>query len=219
MANTPPARLTVVRSKIYETTPGYYTDPEIYSYMWEAEKILAGRVGCCEATDSSTTTVAATKEYTRPTGVETIIRLTWDYVKLKKIDMTELDSAEGTAYGGVTTSGSPEYYYEFGTIVGLSPTPSAAKTLKYYYQKTPAELSASSTTFTIPDKYAHYLDDYCLYRMWLKDQDFNMAKSYLEIWENNLNVAETDWMKQAMKDRYVTVKDVDQMPGSDLGII
>jgi hypothetical protein len=42
---TPAQALTRVRTQINETTAAFWTDAEIYGYMWEAECILAGNLG------------------------------------------------------------------------------------------------------------------------------------------------------------------------------
>src|SRR5574343_636655 len=120
MGLTPTQVYNQIRAQSGESSSSFLTPAMLYSFMWQAEIELANFVGCALNKDVSLTTVAAQREYTIPSGTLQILRLLYDVVKMKKIDLTELDMIEGTAYGGVLTSGRPQYYYEFGTVIGLS---------------------------------------------------------------------------------------------------
>ena len=215
---TPSEVLTDIRNQINEQSAGFYSDEEIYAYMWNGEKILAETTGCAETTDSTLTTVAAQREYTIPSTVATLLRVEYDSYKLKKIDLTQLDQIEGKTYGGITTSGDPVYYYEFGNKIGLSSIPTAAKTLKLWVIAIPTKLTSTSTAFTIPNRYGDYLTDYCLFRMWAKDQQNDMADRFENRWEKNLSTVESKWKDVKFRDNYIQVKDEDQFEGTEIGI-
>lgn len=219
MGLTPTQIYNQVRAQAGESSDSFLTEAVLYSFIWQAEIELANFVGCSLDKDTSITTVASTRESTIPTGTLQILRVLYDSVKLKKIDLTELDMVEGTAYGGVTTSGQPQYYYEFGTAIGLSPIPSEAKTLTIYRVKEPAELDASSTIFTIPADYSHYLADKCLYLFYAMDKELQQAEYHLKLWERNKIQAKNEWFKKKMMDRYLSVKDEDKFQQTDYGII
>jgi hypothetical protein len=186
--------------------------------MWQGEYILAKHTGCTETTNSSTTTVASTREYTIPTGVLNITRVTWYNFPLEKIDKNELDVYEGAAYNFSGTSGQPIYYYEYGAYIGLSPIPNAAQTLKLWYVAEPTELTAASTAFTIPNDFAFYLPDYCLYRMYLKDDNAQLAEVHKRLWDENLDKALTEWKARSRSNRRVIVKDSELIPNARLRI-
>lgn len=210
---TPSEVYTLVRNQVAETTPDFWGESEIYNLLWNAETVLASEVDCTEYTTTDTS-VASTREYTRPTSALKISRVTWDGTKLKKINFTDVDKIEGDT----EDFGDPVYYYEYGSSIGLVPTPTQAKTIKYYYLKKPVALSSSSTAFTIPAEFGHYLADYALYHMYLKDQS-ELAQTHIQTWQNNLALAKQQWAARRALDNYQIVRDEDQYQYSDLGII
>lgn len=214
---TPTQLYDYVRNSAFDVSEELSSESELYMYMSQAENIFAKKCNCTQAIMTDTT-IALQKEYVRPDALK-IERLTYDSVKLKKIDLRQVDEIEGTSYGGVTTSGNPVYYYEFGNIIGLSPTPAEAKILKYYVYAEPTDLSASSTDFTIPQEYAHVLANYCLYKMFFKDQQLSEADRYLKQWQAELEEASNDFITADDMDRIPQVKLEECMPGTDLGAI
>ena len=174
---TPNEVYTLVRNQVAETSPSFWGESEIYSLLSNAEALLASEIDCTEvtATDVSAPNV---REYTRPTAALRISRITWDNTKLKKINFTDVDKIEGDTQD----FGDPVYYYEYGSSIGIVPTPTQVKTIKYYYLKKPVALSASSTAFTIPSEFGQYLVDFVLYYMLLKDQS-ELAQTHIQLWQ------------------------------------
>src|SRR3990167_6430354 len=123
---TPAQALTRVRTQVNETTAAFWSDAEIYGYMWEAECILSGRLGLFQAI-TAVTTVTGTSAYTFPDGYQRIYRVTYDGKKLKKVDFTDRDHLDGTSYGSTIQSGKPEMYMEFAKQLFLYPVPDDAK--------------------------------------------------------------------------------------------
>lgn len=204
---TPSQLLATVRNQAYETTAGFWGDSEIYSYMWQGEIILAQKIVGLTQTTTTDTTVASTREYDRPSGAIRINRLTWDSQKLKKIGLNDLEESEGSGYGFTGSDGDPIYYYESGAYVGLSPIPDTANTIKYWYDAKPTAIDASSTAFTVVD-YEEIIADYCLYRMYLKDQD-NRADVHLSLWQDSLVKSSNDWNRRNSADKITVVRDTD----------
>jgi len=215
---TPAQIKASIRAQAYETSAAFWSDEEIYAYMWQAECEVAALVECTETTDSTTTTVSGTVEYAKPTDCLIIKRLTWDSVKLKKITLSDLDAMDGTGYGGTVSTGNPEFYYEHGANVGLYPTPTSAKTLKFWHIKQPTELTAASTTFTVPQLFQHYIPDYCLYRMYLKDQD-DRANTHLKLWDENIGKAISKWKHSQHRDQYSVVRCEENNQVTSIGIV
>jgi len=85
--------LTTVRDQLYEPVPAFWTDSELYNYMWQAEQEIALQTKCTQS-QTFTTTTTAVSMYTRPVDCYYIERLTWDKVKLKKIDLTDQCSTD-----------------------------------------------------------------------------------------------------------------------------
>jgi hypothetical protein len=217
MSLTAASRLSSVRNQIFETSAAFWTDAEIYGYLSDAEYLLASEVNCSQVIDTSITTVIGTQEYSMPATIMRIQRLTWYTVKLKAIDMTQLDSIFYPIYGGSTVSGNPVYYYLYANLIGLYPIPSAAQAVKIYGMKRPTAVSASQQNFTIPDELIPFLDDYALYRCYLKDQD-GKSEVHLNLWKENLKKAKAAWSDDRFFDQYLTPKDTWDSLSTDLGI-
>lgn len=215
---TPAQILTTVRSQIAEVEAGYFTDDEIRSYMWQGECELAKLLQCTETNSSTTSTVVGTREYAQPTNIINIYRVTWDSFPLTKINVNEVDIVEGAAYAYTGSQGSPLYYYEDRNYIGLSPIPNAIKTLKVYYTAEPAEITSSSTAFTIPAIFGFYLSDYCLYRMYIKDADAERARFHLDRWNEYLLKAQSEYKRQKRSNKRVIVKDSSILPETSLRI-
>lgn len=217
MSLTAASRLSSVRNQLFESAAAFWTDAEIYGYLADAEYLMASEVNCAQVTDSTITTVIGTQEYTQPAQIMRIQRLTWNSVKLKAIDLTQLDSINYPIYGGTTVTGNPVYYYLYAGLIGLYPIPSDTKTIKIYGMKRPVAVSASQQSFTIPDELIPYLDDYALYRCYLKDQD-GKADVHINLWNANLKKAKAAWSDDRFFDQYLTPKDTWETLNTDLGI-
>lgn len=215
---TPTELYNQIRNLAFDVNTKLSGETELYQYMSDAELEIAKKVYC---TQNSTTenSVIDQREYDRPSGALKIERITWNTVKLKKINIGDIDVAEGQSYGGTTSTGNVVYYYEYGSKIGLSPVPTEVKEIKYYYLKYPTVLNASSTAFTIPEEYVHYISDYCLYRMFLKDDQKGLADRSFKIWLDNLVRCEEDWADRGAIDMIQQVRLEEIYPDSELGMI
>ena len=210
-------RLNSIRAQLFEQTAAFWTDAEIYGYLSDAEYELASEANCTQVVDTSITTVSGTQEYAIPATIMRIQRLTWSTVKMKAIDLTQLDSIFYPIYGGITSQGNPFYYYIYANNIGLYPVPASAATVQIYGMKRPTAVSSTQQNFTIPDELIPYLDDYALYRCYLKDQD-GKAQSHLGIWNSNKQAAKAAWSDDRFFDQYLTPKDNWESFTTDLGI-
>lgn len=214
---TPAQALTRVRTQINETTAAFWTDAEIYGYMWEAECVLAGKLGMFQAT-TAITTVTGTSSYTFPAGYQRISRLTYDGKKLKKGDFTDRDYLDGTNYGSTPETGRPEMYTEFAGSVYVFPVPDEAKVLRYFGVKAPTEITAAAA-FSIPEEtIQQMIPDYCVWKCSLKDGELNRADRHKLAWDRSVLMAESIWVDRKSDDRIYAVKDEDEYSGGSLGM-
>ena len=160
-----------------------------------------------------------TREYTIPSQFKRLTRVTWDTVKLKKIDLTMVDQNEGTSYGGTPTNGNPTSYYEYAGKIGLSPIPGSIANIKLWGTGTPATITTASTAFSIPDDLADPIADYCLWRMYLKDDDPQRAQICKANWNEGLVEVNDEWRDQKGADAYYVVKDVSDYDNTEQGMI
>lgn len=216
---TPDQVFDTIRNQVYETAASFWSDDEIYSYMWQAEQEIASLVDCTQSYDSSQTTTANEPAYSKPSDVLYLTRVTWDGVKLKKIDWRQKDSLEIGTYGAADYVGNPTHYVEWGNTITLYPIPDRSASLVYYYIAQPTQITATSTSFTVPQLFHQYLPDYCLYRMYVKDQDDGRAMFHKQLWEENIYKARDKWNRRVSKDFYRVVKDEEEYRQTEWGII
>ena len=219
---TPANVLSFVRNQIAESAADFYTDSEIYGYMSQAELEVVKRLKCNIVYDASNVSGIGTREYSKPTGYISAYRITYDSLKLKKIDFNQFDMAEGTGYGFTGSTGSPEYYADYGdeNYIALSPIPNVAgKTIAIWYLKEPDAITDASGDLTIPSDFGYYLADYCLFRMYFKDDQVDKANAHIDLWNENLKKMEKEYKQRKGGDSYRTVKDVNAYPSTDMGII
>jgi hypothetical protein len=183
---TPAEAVAAVRSLIDEPDAANWSDDEIRTYLWFGERLVIDKIGCYSGTNAATSTVSGTQEYAKPTDSFRVSKVTWDGVKLKKIDQADYDALSSISYGGSLATGSPCYYYEFGSNIGLYPVPDSAKTLKFWYIKEPANLTSASTSFSVPSLAQNAIVDYATYRALLKDKD-KLADMFYSLWEKGLS--------------------------------
>lgn len=214
---TPAQALTRVRQSLNETTAAFWSDAEIYGYMWEAESILAGKLGLFQAVTAHTT-VTDTSAYTFPDSLIRVSRLTYDGKKLKKVDFTERDYLDGTNYGSTPQTGQPEVYAEWGQSVYLLPVPQSAATLQWWFLKAPVEITAAGAFSVKDETLQQMIPDYCVYRASMKDGEVNRADRYKNAWETNVLRAESMWVDKKAEDRIYAVKDEDEHAGGVLGM-
>lgn len=203
---TPSAVYTAIRNQCAETSTEFWGEAEIYTLMSIAEKQIAQRIGNIEISTSITSTTG-TKTYSISSFVSGVItRLTYDSYRVQGISINEIDDVEGKAYGGVTLTGQPEYYYRYADVIGFSPTPDDAKEIKIFYRDTPAAVTTSSTAFSIPNEYTDYIQDYCLYRMFLKDSELrDESIIYKKQWDENIGIINNHYTNRKNKDRLIQV--------------
>lgn len=214
---TPAQALTRVRTQLNETTAAFWTDAEVLGYMWEAECILAGKLGLFQAVTAHTT-VTDTSAYTFPDSMLRLSRLTYDGKKLKKADFTERDYLDGTNYGSTLQSGKPEIYVEWGQQAYLYPVPDAAATLRWFFLKAPSEITAAAAFSVKDESLQQMIPDYCVWKCSLKDGELNRADRHKQAWEANVLRAESMWADKKGEDRIYHVQDEDEHAGGALGM-
>jgi len=215
---TPYQVLSNVRNQLYETTAAFWTDAEIYNYIWNAEQEIVLQVHCSNI-QTAHTSVTAQSMYTAPESMFYIDRMTWSNVKLKKIGFTDLDALQRPGYGGSYTIGSPTYYYLSGLSYGLWPIPQNSSTINIYGSKIPVLATGASSEFTVEPLFHMCIQDYALYRCFIKDQDDGRSKFFEAQWKQNLSRAYTFYASRNNSDAHYVVRDEDNYPTTELGIV
>jgi len=198
---------TLIREQCNETDTTFWGESEVYRYMSIGESIIAEKIGLIEAS-ATTVTVSGTRGYSFTSG--TLVRVTWDEVRLERVEINSLGDIEGESYGGVTVQGNPRYYYVWNNEINLSPIPNSAKTLKKFYRTYPEAVTTASSSWSIPNDYGQHVADYALFRMFIKDQEMtNEAMAFKESWEDSLKTITHDWKQRKYRDLNTMVNTTD----------
>lgn len=90
------------------------------------------------------------------------------------IDKTTLAETQKQA-DFISTTGTPLFWYEYGTSLYLVPTPVATDTLKIWYKMAPVELTTTSGALVVPDTYFETVVNYVLKLAYELDDDLQSA--------------------------------------------
>ena len=185
---------------------------------FELVNIIGAKLGLFEATTDHTT-ITDTSVYTFPDNTVKIHQITYNGKKLKQDDFRGRERLDGADYGYTPSTGNPEIWIPWNNQVTLSPVPDAAKALKFYFKKTPATITTSSTVFSIQeDSITQMLPDYAIWKGSMKDQELNRADRHLAAWNANVQTAAQIWDDKKYDDRILSVKDEDDYYSNYLGM-
>jgi hypothetical protein len=207
----PSELLQQIRWEANEPAPEFWSDAEIYRYMSNAEFLLSHLLNCNE-TLYTMPSVANQAAYNLPVDssgaqyITNILRVEWNTFELLRKNKNEIDRLIGSAYNYQYPSGNPIYYFHFGNIITIYPTPSIVANIVIYYNKVPATLKPTSQIFTIPVQFHHLLADYCLYKMFSKENMNDEAALHIKLWENNIQKAREEWTKRNQSGAFATVR-------------
>jgi hypothetical protein len=196
----------------------FFTQAEMFQWIYEAEMELSKRALVIEDFDESTSTTASDNTYAIPTNYISIKRLEYDGQKLQRIDNRE-DDLLTSSNRTTTDEGTPQYYYVWNDVVYLRPIPDAAKTLSFYGYKEPTALTTASTSLSIPSRYHVDLVDYVTAQMAFKDKELVISDRLLLKWEDKIRRAEIFERKRRRRDAFAAVKDEEQTGGTTIGVV
>lgn len=182
----------------------FWSQAELLTLEYLACLEIARETKCIERT-YSTTTVASTQEYSYPTNVISIKRVTYNNIRLEPIDMRRMDNLTLNS-DPTTITGSSFCYSEWNGAVVLFPTPDSAVTLKIYSFNEPQVLTASST-LEVPSVFHSGIINYMLSEMYAKDKDFDSAKYYKDLWIKDIQYAKKWISKRRRGDSFASVVD------------
>jgi hypothetical protein len=155
-------------------------------------------------------TVASQQEYTYPTNVISIKRVTYAGKRLEKITFREDDYLTGQNQA-TTATGTPTHYAEFNNTIFLRPMPAEVGTLKVFAYVEPQAVTTTST-LEIPTLFHMDLVDFVLSRMYAKDKDFSSAQYFGDLWKTHVMEARKYVRIKNKGDSFAAVQD-DEMLG------
>lgn len=211
---TPTEVNTAARDLYNATGDTYFSDTQIYNWMWQACHIFAKKAWLIERTYTAST-VAATQDYSYPTNTIAFKRITVDGRKIKRITGRDDDSIT-LSNSNSATSGNPIYYTDFNYTLSLRPIPDSVYTIKIYSYNDAQQITATSA-LEIPDLFHFDLVDYVLWRMFAKDKDVTNATLHMNVWLDHVKDAISHKARRKRTDSFATVQSEDCLPVTILG--
>lgn len=178
------ALITKARRRINEDSTTFFPDADFIDFADEGQKYFVRQTRYLEDTDSQAA-VSGTQAYDLPTDFLALIRLTFNGKKIDRVSFYEIDelNLDETSY-----SGTPTLYYILNDKIYLIPTPSSTDTIKLYYYKSPATLSATSSTLETPPIYDDAIVCYMVYMAYKKDAESDISSlDFADYWMTECN--------------------------------
>jgi len=211
--------IDAARNNLNATNDTLWSDTELLNYLYQASLQFSRRVLSIENTHTDTS-VAGTADYTRPSNVLHIWRITFDGNKIQRLSQREVDQLNFN----VTTvpTGTPRYYSEFNELITLYPTPdsgSASKTIKYWTYDEAQNITDATQSPEIQTCFHDILVDGVTYRMCPKDLGNPLTLFWRDKWFNGMGEAEAEIRKRRRADKLAVVQTEEKDLTTNFGII
>lgn len=212
---------TAARRRLNAVSDSFWSEAEIFNYLYMAETELAMETQHIEKTDATTTSTASTAAYAIPTGFLNIERVDYNGTRLQKIDEREADSL--TLGAQITPTGTPSKYTLFNETITLLPVPNTSSlVIKFWGKGMPTEIASGSGSST-PDsnvKYHWALVHGVTFYMVTKEVGHPRVPHFKDLWERAKLLVKKDVRKLRSRDRNPRVKrEEDMMIARDFGIV
>jgi hypothetical protein len=194
----------------------YFSQGLIFNWIYFAQMELATKALCIQST-FTTATVASQAAYTFPTNSLALKRVEYQGVALKKTSFREDDSIS-LSNSTTLVTGSPRYYYQWGSSIFLRPAPASANTLGFYAYNKPTAVTAN-TTLEVDEKYHPYVVNYVLAQMYAKDQNSDMAGYYRNLWRDDVQEVVKFQAKEKRGDAMPVVQSEENLETTILGAV
>jgi hypothetical protein len=211
---TPDEVIGYARQQYNAVGDRFFSDEELYRHVWFAQDVLAKEALAIENT-YSTPTVASQQEYTYPANAISIKRITCDGERLTRIKLREDDLLTGFD-AATTQTGKPTHYALWNRIIYLRPVPATVVTLKIFTYDHPQEVSSTSV-LDIPETFHLELTTFVLWRMCMKDQNFQAANYYKPQWDEVVERAKKWARKRIIGDSFNVVRDEEDLADTTWG--
>jgi len=203
---TPTALSTLIRNRFNALNDTFFSNDELFSYIYAAELELATELDLIEgfATD---TTVADQRNYNYPTNAYKIKAV---LVNDKSVKRVSLKDGQDYEIWDDATSGTPDAFYEWNDVIYLDPPPdTAGQDIDIYSYNLPTDPSLG--TLDIPKELHQRLVNKPLSDMYGKDKNAAMAAHYLQMWESVDKPAIRSWKaRKKWGDRFTSTRIINE---------
>jgi len=214
---TPLQVITIARNKLNAISDNFWSDEELYNYLFMKESELAQLANTIENRYTADS-VASQIEYTYPTNTISVYRVEYSSVKLSKIDQRQYDSIHSDQSTVVT--GTPLYYYIYDRIIFLHPAPATAITsaIRMYSYDNPNVHTASSS-FQTPLEYHNALISGVAMEMCPKELGHPNRLYFERIWEGEKQRVERAEQTRRRGDKFARVLREEDLITDQFGIV
>lgn len=180
-----------VRYLINEATSSFWTDPEITTYINEAQEIIATETKCLSKYYKHTL-LAADIVNTRE------VRFYTDYIALddggiiydgNPLEQISLNALNEHFGSWRTTTGTPTRFYFRSDMMGFFPIPSAGAVIEYYGIERATDLSGSTPPLSGDYRtvaFRRYIRDYAVAMCWYKKNEMNKYQGKMNEFEKGI---------------------------------
>jgi hypothetical protein len=180
----------------------FFKEQWILNQLWAAENELA-IIGWVIERSFTTTSTAGTRAIAWPTNALAIKELRYKGKKLLKLDLEDDPKNDDN-----NPTGTPTSYAIWEKEIILFPTPAiSADTIQVRTYQTPAQITSTTSSLSVPDEYQIGIADKVLFEMAAKDQNINLATIYKNKWDRNVEKAKQNMRRQKRSDRCGRTKD------------
>lgn len=196
--------MTEVRSRIGETSEGFWKDVEFYRWIDQAQKRIQSDFPHIEDTTTDTS-VKDQQAYDLPTGYlqEGMRAVYYDGDKLKSKEFDIITEEHDDVF---TAKGTVEDYFIYNKKVYLRKIPEEdGKEIKYFFWKVPDKITKSDQTLEVDDQYYEVVVKYVVQQALYKHEDYEAGALHRD--EADMQREDIKSNKQTkIKDRVPTIQ-------------
>lgn len=164
------------------STPNW-SDDELFALIEAKCNEALSILGLYEAIDTSLSTLTSTNEYTIPTDIVRLRRVSVNGIPLKYVNWRQYESRQSS---GTIASGSPREWTQFAGTLFFDKTPStASQTIKLLCEKRQGSITSISSTINAPTVFHYAICDGVLADTFAKDLNMGMAQFYERRWSGS----------------------------------
>jgi len=202
--------LTQTRARLDEATSGFWTDPQLRTWIMEGARDIARRAEVLQTTDTIAG-LADVQSYACPDDVIRVYRAEWVNTGdtfTYPLDYQDYNNMDQVWWTGKTQGSNVPSFFTFwgyppNLTITLYPKPSQAGTITLYYYKMPAPIDPNGTedsnTVETPMGWEDIITLYCEYNALRKDSDnrWSEAKTIYEEKLDEMIQVTRRWTDQA----------------------
>jgi hypothetical protein len=206
---TPTELETFIRQRYNAVGDNFFSQAEIFNYLWAGQMELAQETFCIKNT-YTTTSVNGQRAYDYPSTALSIGRVEYDGQRVYPNDFVDDDGLTGNN-PGLASTGRPQNYQQWDDQIYFRPAPdTAGLTIKLFTYDLPSQPTAIGS-IDVPNRYHLMLVDYALYCMLSKDKNRALASDYFMQWQAHKKLAlQTERLRDS-GDSLNVVKDIDDL--------